>query len=58
MRRVILANRIYNVTGNPCHPWEVDDYPDDWLDALTAFAVDVPRQMQAKAEARASMRRR
>jgi hypothetical protein len=39
---IIRAQRIFQLTGHPVWPWEVDELPDDWLDAMRAYAVDVP----------------
>jgi hypothetical protein len=47
---VILAKQIHETTGAACHPWEVNDYPDDWLTAIRAIAYDVPARAAKKAE--------
>jgi hypothetical protein len=47
---VILAKQIHETTGAACHPWEVNDYPDDWLTAIRAIAYDVPARVAKKAE--------
>jgi hypothetical protein len=38
------------MTGVPCHPWDVGQYPDDWLMAIRAIAYDVPARVAKKAE--------
>jgi hypothetical protein len=42
MVRVIQSSIIHNVTGEVIPPYEVDDYPTDWLDAILAYGRDLP----------------
>ena len=44
LSRIIKAQHIYHATGKAIYPWEVDDYPSDWLDAILSLQVDVPRK--------------
>jgi hypothetical protein len=50
MRQIILARSIYESTGHPIWPWEVDQFPDDWIDAFyeSAQVVDIKRAANAK----------
>ena len=32
-----IAQRIRNTTGENIRPWEVDDYPPDWLAYILAL---------------------
>jgi len=45
---VIQARQIYEMTGVSCHPWDVGQYPDDWLMAIRAIAYDVPAKAAKK----------
>jgi hypothetical protein len=38
MVNVLQARKIYQVTGHAIYPWEVDDFPTDWIDAILAIA--------------------
>jgi hypothetical protein len=46
MRRVIQANCVYQTTGQAVWPWEVDELPDDWLDAIVEFTQALPEKMR------------
>jgi len=41
---LIQAQRIYSLTGIPTKPWEVGQWPDEWLDAMRAYMVDVDKK--------------
>jgi hypothetical protein len=36
--RTIIAYRVFKATGHALWPWEVNELPDDWLDAFEEFA--------------------
>lgn len=55
MSRVILSNIIYKTTGEIVSPLDVDNYPQDWLDAIRAFAIDLPKKRREIAEAKAKL---
>ena len=42
--RVIQANHIHQLLGKSIWPWEVDDLPEDWLEAIETIAVEVPNR--------------
>lgn len=44
--RVLAAHKIYAITGQAIHPWEVDSYPDDWYEAIKALADTLPKQQE------------
>ena len=44
MSRIIQAQHIYRTFGVGLFPWQVDEMPVDWMDALTAYAVDMPEK--------------
>jgi len=48
MVKIIKANNIYLTCGVPVLPWEVDKWPDDWLDAITEFAYELPEKQRKK----------
>jgi hypothetical protein len=39
---IIKAQYIRDATGMIIPPWEVDDFPIDWMDAIHVLQVDVP----------------
>lgn len=39
---ILRAQYIHHLTGHAVWPWEVDDLPDEWLDAYQALAVTMP----------------
>ena len=41
---VIKARHIYEATGKAIWPWEVDDMPSDYMDAILVLQVDVPKK--------------
>ena len=57
LSRALTAKQIYSVTGQPCHPWEVDDYPDDWLTAIRAVAYDIPAKVAKRTEQKLERKR-
>ncbi len=44
MSRVILSNIIKETTGEVVPPYEVDNYPSDWLETIKAYAITYPRR--------------
>jgi hypothetical protein len=44
LARIIQAQHIKNTFGVGIYPWQVDDMPVDWLDALMAYVIDVPKK--------------
>jgi hypothetical protein len=41
--RIIRAQKINRVVGGAAvMPWEVDELPDEWMDAFTGIADDLP----------------
>ena len=44
LSRIIQAQYIYNTFGAALFPWQVDEMPVDWMDAIMAFVVDVPKK--------------
>jgi len=46
LARVIQAKHIWSATGRAIDPWEVDDYPPDWLEAVCAHEVEVPKRRE------------
>lgn len=48
MVKVIQANNIYRIFGKSVYPWEIDQLPDDWLDAIMEFAVNLPEKRRQK----------
>jgi len=57
LSRVITASHIFKVTGQPCHPWDVDKYPDDWLTAIRALAYDIPAKVAKRNEQKLERKR-
>lgn len=60
LANIVLARRINQVCGTALGPWDVDDLPDTWLDAIVAMTseLDEMRAGLAKvAEAQARWRR-
>jgi len=45
MVKIIKANNIYKTCGVAVLPWEVDKWPEDWLDAITEFAFELPKKL-------------
>jgi hypothetical protein len=41
---IIQAERVWRLTGNPVWPWELGALPDDWMDAMRAYSIDVERK--------------
>jgi hypothetical protein len=41
---IIKAQHIRDATGLIVPPWEVDTFPVDWMDAIHALQVDLPRK--------------
>lgn len=44
MTRIIKAQHIYKTFGVALYPWQVDDMPIDWMDAILAYTVDTPKK--------------
>jgi hypothetical protein len=44
LSRIIQAQYIYNTFGAALFPWQVDDMPADWMEAILAYTVDVPKK--------------
>lgn len=42
MVALIKAQRIYRATGIIIEPWNVGEFPSDWMEAIEAYTVDVP----------------
>lgn len=42
MTALITAQHIHEITGMVVEPWNVGEFPPDWLDAVKAYRVDVP----------------
>lgn len=43
MIRIIRAQKINQVVGGAAvMPWEVDELPDEWMDAFTGMVDDLP----------------
>lgn len=43
---IIKARHFYEATGKAVYPWEVDDLPIDWMDAVIALQIDVPAKTE------------
>lgn len=39
---LITVRHIYEQTGMIVEPWNVGEFPSDWMDAIKALRVDVP----------------
>jgi hypothetical protein len=46
LTRIIKAQYIYKAFGVALYPWQVDDMPDDWMDAILSYSVDVPKKAE------------
>jgi glycogen debranching enzyme len=44
--RIIQAQKINQVTGAALMPWEIEEMPGEWMDAILAMADEL-REMQA-----------
>ena len=44
MVKVITAKHIYHATGHAVWPWEIDQLPDDWTDAILEYESAYPRK--------------
>jgi hypothetical protein len=42
LSRIYLARTFNGLCGAVIAPWEIDDLPDEWLDALLALTDDLP----------------
>lgn len=48
---ILKAQAVNQVLGGAVlMPWEVDQMPDDWLEALRMFAVDLPKMEKKRKE--------
>lgn len=47
---IIKAQDIYHAIGKSVWPWEIDDLPSDWKQALKAIASDYPKARAAYKE--------
>jgi hypothetical protein len=43
---LLHGRHIFNATGMALPPWEVTNFPDDWLQAILALEIDVPRKSE------------
>jgi len=43
---VTKARMIYLYTGRAIDPWDVEDYPYDWWDAIRSLCVDLPNAVK------------
>ena len=46
LTRIIKARHIYEATGKALYPWEVDDMPVDYMDAILCLQIDVPNKAE------------
>lgn len=54
MAKILRAREINEAFGGlVVMPWEVDDLPDEWLDAIRALMEELPRMRQGRNEAEA-----
>lgn len=48
---ILQAQAINQVLGGlVVMPWEVEELPDEWIDALRMFAVDLPKMERQRKE--------
>ena len=57
MIALIQAQRIYSLTGHPVWPWELDEFPDTFLDAVRALTGDVEKKIVPKKKSEAKPRK-
>lgn len=51
MRAVLLAQRINRLCGGAViAPWEIEELPYTWLDALTGMTDELPKMKESRAE--------
>jgi hypothetical protein len=43
---LITAQYVRKYTGVIIPPWEAENFPSDWMDAIKAFYEDVPRKAE------------
>ena len=44
MTALITTKHIHDLTGMTIEPWDVGEFPSDWLDAIKAYCVDYPNK--------------
>jgi hypothetical protein len=50
----LMAQRINQASGGAfVAPWEVDQLPDEWIDAASALVDDLPGMMQSRQQVKA-----
>jgi hypothetical protein len=52
----LLAQRVNQAAGGAfVAPWDVDQLPDEWLDAAQALTDELPRMRQGRSQAKATV---
>jgi hypothetical protein len=42
MTALITTQHIHNLTGMSIEPWNIGEFPADWMDAVKAYCIDYP----------------